>query len=155
MIKTNILIDNNIWFNRIKNPNDYFKKKLIKLSKVMPKLKKKYEISILLSSSKEIKELNKKFRKKNKASDVLSFPFWNKLTPEILKNDEIYLGDIAICFEIINGRAKFVQEPFLKAGGSDANGRMVVNSPAGSLHPSVMCYAPEGGQNYVVSIEFF
>jgi hypothetical protein len=64
-------------------------------------------------------------------------------------------GDYAYTFSIINGRAKFVQEPFLKAGGSDANGRMVVNSPAGSLHPSVMCYAPEGGQNYVVSIEFF
>ncbi len=64
-------------------------------------------------------------------------------------------GDYAYTFSIINGRAKFVQEPFLKAGGNDAKGRMVVNSPAGSLHPSVMCYAPEGGQNYVVSIEFF
>ena len=106
MIKTNILIDNNIWFNRIKNKNNYFKKKLIKLSKVMPKLKKKYEISILLSSSKEIKELNKKFRKKNKVSDVLSFPFWDELNPKIFKNNNIYLGDIAICFEVINGRAK-------------------------------------------------
>ena len=107
MIKSNILIDNNIWLDRIKNPKDYLKKKIIKLSKIIPKSKKKkYEISILLSSKKEIKELNKKFRKKNKASDVLSFPFWNKLTPKILKNDEIYLGDIAICFEIINGRAK-------------------------------------------------
>lgn len=65
-------------------------------------------------------------------------------------------GDYAYTFSIINGRAKFVQEPVLKGGGSDTKGRMVVNSPAGSLHPSVMCYAPEGDvQNYVVSIEFF
>jgi len=65
-------------------------------------------------------------------------------------------GDYAYTFSIINGRAKFVQEPVLKGGGSDTKGRMVVNSPAGSLHPSVMCYAPEGdAQNYVVSIEFF
>lgn len=65
-------------------------------------------------------------------------------------------GDYAYTFSIINGRAKFVQEPFLKVGGNDAKGRMVVNSPAGSLHPSVMCYAPPGEvQNYVVSIEFF
>jgi len=64
-------------------------------------------------------------------------------------------GDYAYTFSIINGRAKFVQEPFLKTGGSDANGRMVVESPAGSLHPSVKCYAPVEGQEYVVSIEFF
>lgn len=65
-------------------------------------------------------------------------------------------GDYAYTFSIINGRAKFVQEPVLKGGGSDTKGRMVVNSPVGSLHPSVMCYAPEGGfQNYDVSIEFF
>jgi len=65
-------------------------------------------------------------------------------------------GDYAYTFSIINGKAKFVQEPVLKVGGSDAKGRMVVNSPAGSLHPSVMCYAPQGEvQNYVVSIEFF
>ena len=44
-------------------------------------------------------------------------------------------GDYAYTFSIINGRAKFVQEPVLKGGGSDTKGRMVVNSPAGSLHP--------------------
>ena len=40
--------------------------------------------------------LNYKFRKKNKTTDVLSFPLKNKN----------YIGDIAISFEIINKRSK-------------------------------------------------
>ena len=43
-----------------------------------------------------MKNLNYKFRKKNKTTDVLSFPLKNKN----------YIGDIAISFEIINKRSK-------------------------------------------------
>ena len=43
-----------------------------------------------------MKHLNYKFRKKNKITDVLSFPLKNKN----------YIGDIAISFEIINKRSK-------------------------------------------------
>ena len=47
-----------------------------------------------------MKKLNKKFLKKNKTTDVLSFP-------TNLKYDKnYYLGDIAICYEIINKRSK-------------------------------------------------
>ncbi len=49
-----------------------------------------------------MKELNKKFRNKNKPTDVLSFPFNNKIKHK--KN--IYLGDIAISYEIVNKRSK-------------------------------------------------
>ncbi len=53
---------------------------------------------MLLSNSKEIKYLNKKFRKKNKSTDVLSFPFNTKkiLKKEIKTEKEIYIGDIII-----------------------------------------------------------
>ena len=44
--------------------------------------------------------MNKKFRLKNKPTDVLSFPLKNFLS----KN--IYLGDIAVSYEIINKRSK-------------------------------------------------
>ena len=47
-----------------------------------------------------MKNLNSKFRRKNKSTDVLSFPIKN-----VVKNDS-YIGDIAICFEIINKRSK-------------------------------------------------
>ena len=43
-----------------------------------------------------MRELNYKFRKKNKPTDVLSFPLsYNK-----------YIGDIAISYEIIDKRSK-------------------------------------------------
>ncbi len=53
---------------------------------------------MLLSDSKEIKRLNKKFRKKNKSTDILSFPFYQKkdLYKIIKKEKEIYIGDIII-----------------------------------------------------------
>jgi probable rRNA maturation factor len=53
---------------------------------------------LLLSNAKAIKKLNSKFRKKNKSTDVLSFPFYNKknLKKKIKNEKEIYLGDIII-----------------------------------------------------------
>ena len=53
---------------------------------------------MLLSNTKEIKKLNSKFRKKNKSTDVLSFPFYNKknLKKKLKNEKEIYLGDIII-----------------------------------------------------------
>ena len=46
------------------------------------------------------------FKKKNKTTDVLSFPnyYRNDLNNET--NKEIYLGDIAVNYEIINRRSK-------------------------------------------------
>ena len=61
---------------------------------------KNQEFSILLTNSKKIRSLNYKFKKKNKPTDVLSFP-----TQNVFKNNS-YIGDIAICFEILNKRSK-------------------------------------------------
>ena len=85
---------------KIKNPNLYFKKKLKQLSKIQNLSKKKQEFSILLTNNAKMKNLNNEFRKKNKPTDVLSFPLNNFLK----KN--IYIGDIAISYEIINQRSK-------------------------------------------------
>ena len=53
-----------------------------------------------------MKYLNKEFRNKNKTTDVLSFP--NLSTADIKKRTDtkIYLGDIALNYEIINRRSK-------------------------------------------------
>jgi len=100
MITANVILDNSKWKNKIKNPKNYFKKRLQKLSKIPNFKGKKQEFSILLTSNKKMKSLNYKFRKKNKPTDVLSFP-----AKDLIKN-RIYIGDIAICYEIINKRSK-------------------------------------------------
>ena len=100
MIKANVILDFSKWKYKIKNPNIYFKKKLQKLSTIPSFKNKNQEFSILLTNSKKIRSLNYKFKKKNKPTDVLSFP-----TQNVFKNNS-YIGDIAICFEIINKRSK-------------------------------------------------
>ena len=99
MIKANVILDHSKWKNKIKNPSTYFKKKINKLNKISSFKKKKHEFSVLLTNNKKMKNLNFKFRNKDKATDVLSFPFSK------LKKSQ-YIGDIAISFEIVNQRAK-------------------------------------------------
>ena len=96
MIKANIILDHYKWNYKIKNPILYFKKKFNELNKISTFKKKKHEFSILLTNNKKMKSLNLKFRKKNKPTDVLSFQ----------SNDQNYIGDIAISYEIVNKRSK-------------------------------------------------
>ena len=99
MIKINVITNYNKWFYYIKNPNNYVDRKIIKLNKKNKRfVKNKIFCTLLLSNNKEIKFLNKKFRKKNKGTDVLSFPFYTKqeLKKKLRKEKEIYLGDIII-----------------------------------------------------------
>ena len=100
MIKANIITGHTNWKKFLKKPNDYFKKRLNKLSKTPSLKRKNHEFSILLTNNKEMKKFNHKFRKKNKTTDVLSFPI------KIKNKKKIYVGDIAISFEIIKERSK-------------------------------------------------
>ena len=100
MIKANIVLDKKIWEKKLKNPEIYFKKKLNKLSKLSIFKNKNQEFTVMLTNNKKMKDLNLKFRNKNVSTDVLSFPLKVKL------KNKLYLGDIAISFEIINKRAK-------------------------------------------------
>ena len=99
MIKINVITSNLNWFQYIKSPNSYIDRKIKKLnSKNKKRFKNEFFCNLLLSDEKEIKFLNKKFRKKNKTTDILSFPFYTneELKKEIKKEKEIYLGDIII-----------------------------------------------------------
>ena len=99
MIKINVITNNVKWFNYIKNPNYYLEQKINKINLKYKKYKKKnLFFTLLLSDDKEIKYLNNKFRKKNKSTDVLSFPFYKKseLIKKLKNKKEIYLGDIII-----------------------------------------------------------
>lgn len=65
------------------------------------------EVCIRLVSSDESKALNSTYRKKNKPTNVLSFPYDDD------HNDEEFplLGDIAICAEIVAQEAKDQNKP--------------------------------------------
>ena len=107
MIKVNVEINKKSWHKKIKNPNKYFDLKLKKISKIIKFFKKKKIIfTIFLTSSLHMKKLNKEFRDKNKATDVLSFPQFSFKKLKLIKENEIYIGDIAISYEIINLRSK-------------------------------------------------
>ena len=98
MISIDVVYENNLWSKKIKKADFFFNS----LAKVFPKkyrfTKKKACLTILLSSNKNIKKLNKKFRNKNKATDVLSFPSEKKIN---IKKSH-YIGDIIISYEFMN-----------------------------------------------------
>ena len=85
---------------KIKNLKNYFKIKQRKFNTQINSSKKKKEFTIFLTNNLRMKKLNNKFRKINKTTDVLSFPL------KIKKKSNIYLGDIAISYEIVNKRSK-------------------------------------------------
>ncbi len=99
MIKINVIVNNINWLQFIKSPNNYIERKIQKIN-LKEKKFKKIDIfcTLLLSSDKEIIHLNKKFRKKNQSTDILSFPFHPKfeLEKKLIKEREIYIGDIII-----------------------------------------------------------
>ena len=107
MIRVNVEVNTKYWYKKIKNPTKYFSKKLRKISKIIPHIKGKNIIfTILLTNSLNIKKLNKKFRSRNKSTDVLSFPYFSSNNIKFLYKKSIYVGDIATCYEIINMRSK-------------------------------------------------
>ena len=107
MIKVNVEINNKSWHKKIKNPKKYFNRKLKKISKMLKLFKNKnMTFTILLTNSLNMKKLNKKFRKRNKSTDVLSFPVFSKKNLISIKEKKIYIGDLAASYEIINSRSK-------------------------------------------------
>ena len=97
MIKIDVVVDELQWKNKIKKPKAFFQTILKFFPKKYNFKTKNKTFSLLLSNNKKIKILNNKFRKKNKSTDVLSFP----LNKEISKN-KFYLGDVIISYQYMN-----------------------------------------------------
>ena len=107
MIKINVEVNSKSWHKKIKNPKKYFGKKLKKISKIVKFFKgKNITFSILLTNSLNMKKLNKKFRNRNKSTDVLSFPSFSSNNLKFMKKKNFYIGDIATSYEIINSRSQ-------------------------------------------------
>jgi len=98
MINVDVVLDNNLWSKKIKNKDFFFNSIVSFFPKKYRFIKKKVSLTILLSNNKNIQKLNKKFRNKDKPTDVLSFPSEKKIN--IKKSP--YLGDIIISYEFMN-----------------------------------------------------
>ena len=107
MIKVNVEVNNKSWNKKIKNPKRYFSKKVKKISEIVKFFKKKdITFTILLTSSLNMRKLNKKFRNRNKPTDILSFPSLPANNIKFIKEKKFYIGDLAASYEIINFRSK-------------------------------------------------
>jgi len=97
MINVEVVSESNLWNKKIKKKSVFFNSLVRFFPKKYRFIKKKVSLTILLSNNQNIKKLNKKFRNKNKPTDVLSFPFEKKIN--IKKTS--YLGDIVISYEFM------------------------------------------------------
>ena len=98
MINVDVVSESNLWSKKIKKKSIFFNSIVSLLPKKFRFIKKKVYLTILLSNNKNIKKLNKKFRKKNKPTDILSFPYEKKVNVK----KTTYLGDIIISYEFMN-----------------------------------------------------
>mgnify|MGYP001446616120 FL=1 len=106
--------------------SEYDIKRIVKkaISEVLKEMdfKKKYYISVLLTNDNGIKKINKRYRKINKSTNVLSFP-QNDERYLTKKTSKIILGDIVISLE------KIIKESKLqKKQSSDHLTHMVIHS---------------------------
>ena len=116
MIKADVLITNKNWKKYIRTPFAYINKKLKKIDKKTNLFRNNNcNFTIALAGGAEVKKLNIKFRKKNKTTDILSFPFYEKknLNKILKKKSKIYLGDIIINLHKIKKEIK--SESFILA----------------------------------------
>ncbi len=108
MINVDVVVDYLPWKKKLKK-NKIFFNQIVKLFPKKYQFKKrKISLTLFLSNNKSIKKLNYKFRNKNKPTDILSFPFNQKI------GNQFYLGDIIISYQFINKPKKIDNLKFKK-----------------------------------------
>ena len=98
MINIDVVSESNLWSKKIKKKDIFFNSLASFFPKKYRYIKKKISLTILLSNNKNIRKLNKKFRSKDKSTNVLSFPS----EKEFNIKKYLYLGDIVISYEFMN-----------------------------------------------------
>lgn len=68
------------------------------------------ELSLVICSNQKIRALNKQYRKKDKTTDVLSFPLYNSIK-ELKKLSYADLGDIYIALPVTKRQARELNLP--------------------------------------------
>ena len=115
MVKVNLVIDLKNWKLRYPKINLFITKSIKKiLLSIFSSHRNNFEISILLTGSKNMKNLNKKFREINKDTDVLSFPAEEKdfFENNLKSKKKVYLGDVALSYQYIEAITKKQKKSF-------------------------------------------
>ena len=79
MIKIEVVSEEKNWSKKLKKKEFFFNFICKSFPKKYKFSNKNFSLTLLLSNNKNIKKLNKKFRNKNKSTDILSFPFESKI----------------------------------------------------------------------------
>ena len=98
MIKVEVVSEEKNWSKKLKKKEFFFNFVCKSFPKKYKFSNKNFSLTLLLSNNKNIKKLNKKFRNRNKSTDILSFPFESK----IKKKNNLYLGDIVISYNFMD-----------------------------------------------------
>jgi probable rRNA maturation factor len=102
-------------FNEKKYPLTGLKVKLNKITRLVEKnteldKNKNWVLDLFLINEKESQKLNKQYRQKDYPTDVLAFPFYYLYQKELNNCDN--LGDIFICYPVVQKQAKEYQHSF-------------------------------------------
>ena len=107
-----ISIQNNV--NDIDITNLNLKEKIEKILNFLNY--KDYDIGLLLTNNSKIQDLNKKYRDKDKPTDILSFPYHTELKAgdriEVFEEEDKNLGDMIISLEYVVEDAKKLNTTF-------------------------------------------
>ena len=98
MIRVNVLLDDINWSKKIRRKKLFFNSVCNSFPEKYKFKKKNIAFTLLLSNNRKIRKFNKKFRNKDKPTDILSFP----LNSKIKIKKKIYLGDIIISYNFMN-----------------------------------------------------
>ena len=98
MISVDVVSEEKDWSKKLKKKEVFFNSICKSFPEKYQFFNKKISLTLLLSNNRSIKKLNNQFRSKKKATDVLSFPFQQKIN--LKKNS--YLGDIIISYNFMD-----------------------------------------------------
>ena len=105
MIKIDVFVKDKNWKRYLPNPRRYLNNQAKKINLRNYLNPKSINISVLLTGNNGIRILNRKFRKKNKTTDILSFPNYNLREDKLIK----VLKNKAQSLRIFNHKTEYLK----------------------------------------------
>ena len=110
LIVTNIIFDDNYGFKESTIKKIIRKTINLTFSELNDDYNKEYEVNILLAKNEQIKKINKKYRKINKVTNILSFP--QDPIMSNLREEKLLLGDIVLSLDKLRNEAEDQSKKF-------------------------------------------